>query len=121
MTTYSCSLCARILPIECYSMAIRGNIQSRGSIACIECAHYRGIQRRGKRVGVCAYCGNVRVLTREHVIPKCTGQPTDILKVCTWCNNNKGSMSLREWLLTLPSSAPQWIFVPKIMIELAYY
>jgi len=70
--------------------------------------------------GYCAYCGNFRTLTRDHVIPKWMKTNTipdtsNILLVCGWCNSHKGDHSLLEWLRLLPLSSPQHIYVPRFV------
>jgi 5-methylcytosine-specific restriction endonuclease McrA len=85
---------------------------------CLICQDKVKTERKQNRIGCCAYCGNVRVLTDDHVHPKALGGITsknNIVRVCTWCNSNKGSLTLEQWLHTLPSWAPQWIHVPKYL------
>lgn len=47
-----------------------------------------------RRTGVCAYCGQIRPLTRDHVVPKCLfirPLPLDMITVpaCEECNGDK--------------------------------
>lgn len=53
-----------------------------------------------KKVGWCAYCGEWRVLTRDHVIPLARNgpnEPSNILYVCRKCNTAKAWLTLAEW------------------------
>lgn len=61
---------------------------------------------RKKRIGECAYCGNVAELTDDHVIPKCLFQrplPSNPVKApaCFPCNNEKSKTDdyLRDFLV----------------------
>jgi len=47
------------------------------------------------RFSSCAHCGNIRAMTKDHIVPKCRGET---LPLCSWCNHNKGSMGLSECL-----------------------
>jgi hypothetical protein len=55
---------------------------------------------------VCSYCGRSCFATRDHVVPRLRGGQLT-LDACRVCNEAKGSMSLAEWLETLPADAPQ--------------
>ena len=68
-------------------------------------------KRTKKRYGICAYCGNSRKLTKDHVIPKSKGgqsNPLNIVDVCSWCNQSKAELFLDAWIKTLSSREPQW-------------
>ena len=71
----------------------------------------RLFEQMPKKYGYCAYCGNVRNLTVDHVVPKsCTKQIIgNKLLVCSWCNTNKWIYSLHTWLLKTPMEYPQHI------------
>lgn len=52
--------------------------------------------------GPCAYCETWSILTREHIIPRSRKQVADygnLLLVCKVCNANKGSQSLKNWVV----------------------
>ena len=64
--------------------------------------------KRNKK-GICVYCGKLKILTREHVVPRCLF-PTPpmapvIIPVCRDCNNDKSKIDdyLRD-MLVLESS-----------------
>lgn len=80
-----------------------------------------------KYAGFCAYCGNWRLMTKDHVIPRCDGGQA-VLLVCTWCNINKGNHDLevryvhrylhslyQTWVARLPPDAPQHVYVPRFV------
>jgi 5-methylcytosine-specific restriction endonuclease McrA len=50
----------------------------------------------------CAYCNSSpRMLTRDHIMPKCKGyrrSPANIAMVCEQCNTSKGGRTLGEWM-----------------------
>lgn len=87
-----------------------------------------------KRYGHCAYCGNFRVLTRDHVFPKSKRSKGDceiLLMACgyvalfsfpfvshcvtSWCNFDKGNQLLEEWLQSFEPWMPQHVLVPKFI------
>jgi hypothetical protein len=66
-----------------------------------------------KNIGVCAYCGGVRRLTVDHVMPKSRFPRCSLrTRVCGWCNASKADLTPEEWLACLPWGAPQHQFVP---------
>lgn len=71
-----------------------------------------------KKEGWCAYCGNWRILTKDHIIPKSKGMVNspNIVYVCTWCNQNKGNYTLEEWLKILPKHYPQHLYANQILM-----
>jgi hypothetical protein len=54
----------------------------------------------------CSYCGRPCFATKDHVVPRHRGGQMT-LDACRECNTAKGSLSLAEWLKTLPADAPQ--------------
>ena len=49
----------------------------------------------------CVYCGSSEDLTIDHVVPQCTGGPTNssnCVTACRPCNQSKGSMQIDEFL-----------------------
>ncbi len=73
-----------------------------------------------RKRGYCSYCGNFRTLSRDHIIPKkVIGsnalQFGNILYACGFCNASKSSLSLQNWLLSLPFYSPQHIYVPRFI------
>ncbi|HEX8510460.1 MAG TPA: HNH endonuclease [Propionibacteriaceae bacterium] len=50
--------------------------------------------------GCCAYCGECRPLTMDHVVPLARGGRHaigNLAPACETCNKRKGSMLLVEW------------------------
>lgn len=48
----------------------------------------------------CIYCGEVKELTVEHILPRCCGGediPDNVVMVCKSCNSSKGGKRLYEW------------------------
>lgn len=71
--------------------------------------HARQVYVNRRKLGFCAYCGTYDTMTKDHVVPLCRGgstTPRNVAFVCRSCNASKGSMSLREWLHTLPLTSP---------------
>lgn len=69
----------------------------------------RTVYANREKVAFCAYCGNYGVMTKDHIVPLCrggSGHSRNIAWVCSTCNANKGSLSLREWLHTLSPLSP---------------
>jgi hypothetical protein len=65
------------------------------------------MKKKEKKVGECAYCGEITNLTDEHVIPRCLFEkplPPDIVVVgvCERCNHEKSKDDdyLRDFLVT---------------------
>jgi hypothetical protein len=81
---------------------------------CIACQEDKKKRTEAAKTGVCAMCGNVRRLTREHLVPRCRGGTLCVM-ACSWCNANKGDKSLAEWLRGLPPLAPQHHFCRKLL------
>jgi 5-methylcytosine-specific restriction endonuclease McrA len=58
--------------------------------------------------GTCAYCGvKARVLTLDHIVPKCKGGRdvrSNLVAVCPRCNKSKKSREIWEWW----QSSPWW-------------
>lgn len=67
-----------------------------------------------RKRGYCAYCGNWRRMTKDHIIPKSKGGQL-ILWVCIWCNKSKRNLYLEEWLNMLSPSCPQHIYVKRLL------
>lgn len=65
------------------------------------------MSNKNQGVGECGYCGKVRPVTADHVIPKCLfpkPRPANLVKVpaCASCNNEKSKADayLRDFLVT---------------------
>lgn len=53
----------------------------------------------------CAYCGAARATTLDHLHPRAEGGrsvPTNLVPACRPCNEDRGALSLRTWLLGRP-------------------
>ena len=64
---------------------------------CFDCKRAKKEQMRG----VCAYCGNCRVLTRDHIVPEHMGGKLtrdNCALVCGVCNRDKGGNEPEAWM-----------------------
>ena len=70
-----------------------------------------------RKNGYCAYCGNYRTLTVDHVVAKSiTCQVIgNRLLVCGWCNSNKTNLDLLNWINSFPFFAPQHIYAKRFL------
>ncbi len=71
-----------------------------------------------KSWGYCAYCGNYRRLTIDHIMPKSKGGKVigNRLLVCTWCNKDKCDLSLIDWLNLFSLLRPQHIYAKRFIM-----
>src|SRR5579872_3090655 len=67
-----------------------------------------------RKVGKCAYCNALCILTRDHVVPRSQGGKT-ILLVCSQCNQSKKNLSLVNWIATLSQDSPQHIYASRFL------
>jgi len=77
----------------------------------------RLFEQMPKKYGHCTYCGNVRNLTVDHVVPKSRTKQIigNKLLVCSWCNTNKWIYSLHTWLLKTPMEYLQHIYARRFL------
>jgi 5-methylcytosine-specific restriction endonuclease McrA len=98
--------------------------------AVIRLTHYKNIPFRGVLLnrnnlfkrdnGECQYCGSIRHLTIDHVIPKSKGGKTtwsNLITACNRCNVNKGDKTPEQAGLVLRSEP----FKPSLSYFLAEY
>ena len=57
--------------------------------------------------GACAYCGSTRhPLTADHLLARSRGGgdvPSNIVPACEACNQAKGTMDWREYMMSMPT------------------
>jgi 5-methylcytosine-specific restriction endonuclease McrA len=56
---------------------------------------------------ICAYCGENKICTIDHIIPRSKGggnSKNNLVKVCEKCNGDKSNHSLSEWIDKLKQS-----------------
>lgn len=63
--------------------------------------------------GLCAYCGRLARMTKDHVIAKSKGG-SNLLYVCQTCNADKANQWMKDWLKKLPKEAPQHRYVARL-------
>jgi 5-methylcytosine-specific restriction endonuclease McrA len=72
--------------------------ERRADVRAVTARDLRRLELRQR--GACAYCGELRPLTLEHVIPLARGGRHaigNLLAVCGTCNSSKSARLLVEW------------------------
>ncbi len=80
--------------IRCSPLLIKVDTDAGFFLWCSGCHAYKGFVKK-KRSGICALCGNIRELTRDHTPPRCLFPKPQtspiILNTCSECNNGTAS------------------------------
>ena len=115
-----CCLCKTRVSASTLTIKEMQRYIADGRYVCPKCKALRSLKVPTKKItGICAYCGRMAHLTRDHVIPKTRGvSGGPLVLVCEKCNTSKASKSLYEWLETFPPDAPQRSFVPMLVENL---
>lgn len=70
--------------------------------------------------GSCHYCGELKTLTIDHVVPRARGgadSRENLVLACYWCNMSKGGQLLEEWRFSIAKKLAGWPEFRPMQIE----
>jgi len=73
-----------------------------------------------KEQGSCYYCGEIKTLAIDHVIPRKRGgsdSNENIVFACYWCNMSKGAKLIEEWRFSIAKQLVSWPEFRPMQIE----